>query len=92
MRYRKKNPNLGCMGSLCGQSEPNIIEKFSSRWLGKMGIVSIADAVSEEQPIVLVSVVGDQKEAQRVLPAAIRNEAGQILPVIVCSSKPLRPY
>jgi hypothetical protein len=61
------------------------VEAISEAWLGKLGVVSVADAYEEGPgPAVLVLVEGDMEPARRQLPGSIRG-----FPVVVRAGGPM---
>jgi hypothetical protein len=54
------------------------VEDVSRAWLGKLGIISVADVYDPPGPGVLVLVDGDLEAARRNLPRSVRG-----FPVVV---------
>jgi hypothetical protein len=69
--------------------EPDIVhavETLSAQWLGRYGIVSVADVYEAGGPAVLVLVNGDVEAAKRQLPSTTEG-----FRVVVQKSGPIVP-
>ena len=60
------------------------VDEFSSTWLGRLGIVSVADLYEAEEPAILVLVDGDTEAVRSTVPTTFQG-----FPVIVRPSGPL---